>query len=47
MTTPPTALSPDPVTRSRAYFAGGWHALERTFPVVHPGNGQVIGEVAA
>ncbi len=46
MTTPPTALSPDPVTRSRAYFAGGWHALERTFPVVHPGNGQVIGEVA-
>ncbi|MFC4637376.1 NAD-dependent succinate-semialdehyde dehydrogenase [Deinococcus hohokamensis] len=36
----------DPVTRTQAYFDGGWHSAPRTFEVFHPGNGQSIGAVA-
>ncbi|WP_309569882.1 NAD-dependent succinate-semialdehyde dehydrogenase [Deinococcus sp.] len=41
-----TTLLNDPVTRSQAYFDGGWHAAPRTFEVIHPGDGQPIGSVA-
>lgn len=41
-----TTLQNDPVTRSKAYFDGGWHATPKTFEVIHPGNGQSIGAVA-
>ncbi|MFC4425993.1 NAD-dependent succinate-semialdehyde dehydrogenase [Deinococcus navajonensis] len=36
----------DPVTRTQAYFDGGWHTAPRTFEVFHPGNGKSIGAVA-
>ncbi|GGM15173.1 NAD-dependent succinate-semialdehyde dehydrogenase [Deinococcus aerophilus] len=41
-----TTIQNDPVTRSQAYFDGGWHTTPRTFEVFHPGNGQSIGAVA-
>lgn len=39
-------ISNETVTRQQAYFAGQWHNTPRTFEVIHPGNGQSIGQVA-
>ena len=36
----------DPVTRSKAYFAGDWRDAPRRFEVRFPGTGELIGEVA-
>ena len=33
-----TTLLNDPVSRSEAYFGGGWHATPNTFEVIHPGT---------
>ncbi|WP_135230825.1 NAD-dependent succinate-semialdehyde dehydrogenase [Deinococcus fonticola] len=41
-----TTLLNDPVTRTKAYFAGEWRTTPKTFEVRHPGNGEVIGAVA-
>lgn len=46
MITPTLDLAQESVPRSRAYFAGAWHDLSKQFEVIHPGNGQVIGQVA-
>lgn len=41
-----TTISNDFVTRSKAYFDGGWRSTPNTFEVIHPGNLQSIGQVA-
>ncbi|WP_278914044.1 NAD-dependent succinate-semialdehyde dehydrogenase [Deinococcus wulumuqiensis] len=49
MTSTPTPSSKPThasVTRSQAYFDGEWRRTQRTFEVRHPGNDEVIGEVA-
>ncbi|MFD2609278.1 NAD-dependent succinate-semialdehyde dehydrogenase [Deinococcus taklimakanensis] len=49
--TPPAApnkkaVTDEAVLRSRAYFAGDWHAGQQTFGVIHPGDGRTLGAVA-
>ena len=46
MTTTDLRTTYSSVTRSQAYFDGEWRNAPRNFEVRHPGNGEVIGEVA-
>lgn len=41
-----TASHPSTILRHKAYFAGEWHELAKTFAVTSPATGVTLGEVA-